>query len=102
MESRPYFNRLPDQTLIVSNSGEGRHRVQATRDADGSYAFIYIPDGQNVSVDTSKLNGENLVASWFDPRSGESRQFDEFKRGDNREFVPSTDEDWVLVLDAQR
>ena len=101
MESRPYFGRVPDQTLIASEQGEGRHRIQATRDADGFYAFIYIPGGQNVTINASKLNGENLVASWFDPRSGTMQKFDEMSRNEPFAVTPPTDEDWVLVLDVQ-
>ena len=34
--SRPYLDRIPDQSLIVSDVGTGTHHVQATRDRQGT------------------------------------------------------------------
>ena len=42
-ESRPFLARVPDQSLIASEAGEGTHHVQATRDIAGSYALVYLP-----------------------------------------------------------
>ena len=99
IESRPYFSRVPAQDLLVSAPGEGKQRVQATRDENGSYALVYSPDGQTISVHTGKMAGEKLVASWFDPRLGTTLQFDEFAREDQRDFTPPSNDDWVLVLE---
>jgi hypothetical protein len=47
------------------------HHVQATRDANGSYAMIYVPQGdRTVTVDTSALSGRGLVAWWYKPGDG--------------------------------
>ena len=73
LESRPYLSRVPDQSLIVSDPGEGTHHVQATRDADGSYALVYLPSCKPVTVDLEKLSGETLNVHWYDPRTGEAR-----------------------------
>jgi hypothetical protein len=43
LESRPYFSRIPDQSLIVGDAGKGGLHLQATRDSAGSYALIYFP-----------------------------------------------------------
>ena len=101
IESRPYFSRIPDDTLILSDANAGRHRVVATRDTDSSYALVYIPSGQATTIDCSRLSGENLVASWFDPRNGELQEFETFAREESKTFAPPTNEDWVLVLDAR-
>ena len=73
------------------------------RGADGSYAFVYLPSGKtNVTINTGKLSGEKIVAWWYDPRTGEAKQFDNFSKTATREFtVPTsgTNDDWVLVLD---
>lgn len=100
VESKSYFSRVPDQSLVLSETFDGAQRIQATRDADGSYAFVYIPQGQTVTIDTTKLASETLSASWFDPRLGKTTHAETFARESQRDFTPPNDDDWVLVLDA--
>jgi hypothetical protein len=91
-------NGLPG---VATGGPEARH-VQATRDADGSYAMIYLPAaGQTVTVDTSKLSGKRLKAWWYDPRTGTAQaQKGELPVGGKLEFTsPKEGPDWVLVLD---
>lgn len=98
--SRPFLSRIPDQSLIVGDAGKGGDHVQATRDRDGSYAFVYVPSGRPVTIDLGKLSGNRVRARWFDPRDGSSRSIGEFDRAGQREFTPPKGgPDWVLVLD---
>lgn len=102
LESRPFLSRIPDQTLVVSDTGKGTDHVQATRDADGSYALIYIASGKPVIVNLRKLSGDKLLAWWFDPRNGAAKEAGTFVRQGRREFTPPSSgsgNDWVLVLD---
>jgi uncharacterized protein DUF4038/collagenase-like protein with putative collagen-binding domain len=100
LESRPYFSRIPDQSLIVSDMGEGTHHIQATRDADGSYALIYLPSCKPVTIDLDKLSGETLNVTWYDPRTGEARLAGQVPCSGRQVFTPPTVwPDWVLVLD---
>jgi hypothetical protein len=100
LESRPFLTRVPDQSLIVSDPGTGTHHVRATRDADGSYAMLYLPSNNPVTVDLGKLSGDRIAVTWFDPRTGESRPAGEVRGGGPREFTPpAVWPDWVLVLD---
>ena len=98
MLSRPYFSRIPDQSMITSGAGSTyRDAVIATRDISGSYAFIYFPDQQPASLDLSKLSGKKKTFAWFDPRTGQSTQF---MPGSINSFAPpSGGKDWVLVID---
>jgi hypothetical protein len=102
MLSRPYFTRAPDQSLIVGEAGAGTAHIGATRDAQGHYAMIYLPHGQQVKVDLSRLAG-SAIAWWFDPRTGAAKRIDGvFPTSRAEVFVPPTngnEEDWVLVLD---
>jgi Protein of unknown function (DUF4038)/Putative collagen-binding domain of a collagenase len=104
MLSRPYFTRIPDQTIIVGEVGEGHaHRV-ATRDRQGAYLMVYLPQGQPVTVALNRLSGTTATAWWFDPRSGRSTRVQRtFDTKDSQTFTPPTDggpgADWVLVLD---
>lgn len=100
VESRPYFTRIPDQSLITSEIGEHSHHIRATRDSDGTYAFIYVPSAKEFTVHTGKLAARNLVASWYDPRTGQAERFDEFANTGTKTFTtPTLGPDWVLVLD---
>jgi hypothetical protein len=103
LEARPFFTRVPDDSLIASAQGESpAAHIAATRNDDGSYALIYSASGRGFSIDTSKLTGETLRASWFDPRTGQCQILEEFAREATRDFAPPTSGencDWVLVLD---
>jgi hypothetical protein len=76
--------------------------VQATQDADGSYALVYIPDGQPVELDTSRLADGPLVAGWYDPRTGTTQRISgTVERGGLQRFTPPPGgPDWVLTLDV--
>jgi hypothetical protein len=105
MESRPYLSRVPDQSLLLSPEGKDGDHCQATRDATGTYAFVYIPSGKAVKIDLTKLSGTKLKAWWYDPRDGGANPAGEFENKGPQQFVPPAaakpDEpnDWVLVID---
>ncbi len=101
MESRTIFDRVPDQSLLESDPGEGIDRIEATRGAD--YAFIYTPEGRNFAIATDKLAGRRSRVRWFDPRTGEWTEGQTITNDGRREFDPPGEpglgRDWVLVLD---
>jgi len=101
--SRPYFSRIPDQSLISGAYGEGEGHMSATRDREGSYAMIYLPQGQPVTVDLTKLSGSTVFAWWFDPRTGNATRIEgTFGTNQSQRLVPPTsgpEQDWVLVID---
>ncbi|WP_435015696.1 glycoside hydrolase family 140 protein [Tundrisphaera sp. TA3] len=102
LESRPILARIPDQSLLASEPGQGPDHVQAARAEDGSYAFIYSPTGRPFTVDLGKLSGPKLSAAWYDPRTGAAQPFGNLAREGRREFHPPSQgkgQDWVLVLD---
>lgn len=104
MESRPMLGRVPDQAMLIDAPGpeDGARHVRAMRASDGSHAFIYIPTGEPVRVDLSRLRGA-VTASWFDPRTGQLQEIRQFEQSYREAFVPPTrgeEADWVLVLDA--
>lgn len=76
--------------------------VQASRDADGSYAMVYVPSArQAVVVNTERLSGKRLKAWWYDPRTGKATPLKgDFPVGGRLRFrAPDPGSDWVLVLD---
>jgi hypothetical protein len=102
IESRPFLSRVPDQSLLASDPGGGPDHAQATRDAAGSYAFVYSGSGQPFTVDLGVFGGRRLAAFWYDPRTGAATALGSVAAGSARDLAPPTrgrDNDWVLVLD---
>jgi hypothetical protein len=102
MLSRPFLDRIPDQSLVVGDTLGGTNHIQATRASDGSYAFVYTAGGKSVRVDLAKISGPAVTASWFNPRTGETTTVGNFgrKRSRTRTLAPpTTGTDWVLILD---
>jgi hypothetical protein len=105
MLAHPYFSRVPDDSIVLSApaNGPGTAHVSATRDADGSYAMIYLPHGGEITVATNALTGTHVRAIWFDPRTGERNV-----AATTRQGAPITltapgsgaEADWVLVLES--
>ncbi len=109
MESRPFFERVPDPSIIVESTvphrvpGAGRYQFVATRDAEGTYAMVYAPVGCTFRVKMTVIQDSNIIAWWFDPRTGSAKSIGKFKATGEQEFItPNPGEmiDWVLVLDA--
>ncbi|MCJ8208647.1 glycoside hydrolase family 140 protein [Mucilaginibacter sp. RS28] len=102
MLSRPYYQRIPDQSLIVGAKGEKYNCLLATRGR--SYAFVYTYTGRNLLVNPSKLTGTRIKASWYDPRTGDLKTIGTYKKSSQLSFDPPGDpkdgNDWVLVLDS--
>jgi len=103
VESRPFFSRIPDQSLIAGEAGEGGQHIQAARDRDGSYAFVYFPAIDTYKkIDLGKLKGNRIRAWWYDPRTGIGTLIDTLDGGKQAEFhTPPYGPDWVLVLDDE-
>ena len=70
VESRPFMGRIPDQSIILSAIGSGMATKVATQAADGSYAWVYIPDGSSVIVNMGNIVGVGVKGSWYNPRDG--------------------------------
>jgi hypothetical protein len=102
MLSRPYFERVPDQSLIAGKQGEKYDRLIATRGEN--FAFIYTYNGREMEVNAEKLMGNKLKASWYNPRNGEVTPIGSFMKSKVLKFNPpgqKTDgNDWVLIIDS--
>ena len=102
IESRPMLTRVPDQSLLVSDLGNGGDHVQATRAEDGSYAFVYSASGQPFALRLDWQPDGRMTAYWFNPRSGRRQDIGVIELEDTTLFTPpsqGTGRDWVLGLD---
>jgi hypothetical protein len=101
-ELRPWYNLVPDQSLVAGGQGEGEDHVQAARAADGSFAIAYLPRGKAVSLRMDAIQGTRVKAQWFDPRTGGWFYAGEYDKTGIKEFSTyrgAADDDWVLVLE---
>jgi hypothetical protein len=132
-----FFNRIPDQSLIIGDQGDTRgdgmtvgdgdggpeagkkvnatsDRITAIRSREGKWAMVYSANGQNITLDLSRLSPGVMDACWFDPRIGMWRSgeqtFDRqtpfltgLQTGTGKHVFdppgdPGAGNDWVLVL----
>jgi hypothetical protein len=101
MLSRPYAVRIGDQTVINSDPGKNYvDLIVATRDPNGSYAMIYLPQNKGIKVDLGKVSGRTKNVWWYDPRTGKAISDKLVKGSGILSFTPPKDgKDWVLVVD---
>jgi hypothetical protein len=103
MLSRPFLERVPDQSLIAEKQGEKYDYQVATKGKN--YAFIYTYTGCIMTIAMGKIEGEKVKASWFCPRDGKWQEIGEFDNTGKLEFMPpgglQNGNDWVLVLDSK-
>ena len=103
VESRPMAGRVPDNSLVIKGQGEtNAQRTEAYRGAQNNYAMIYLPFGKTVTINASFMKSENLIAWWFNPKTGSASSMGLLKKSGEMEFTTPTtgmENDWVLVLD---
>src|SRR3546814_5803077 len=85
MLSRPYCERVPDQSLILDN-GVRYDRVLATRGRD--YAMAYSYTGRPFRVRLGAIEGQRVRAAWYSTRTGETQAIGDFANRGERRFVP--------------
>ena len=66
--SFPYFERIPDQSVIVGKNGTKYNRLIATRGND--YLMIYNYNSVPMTVDLRKISGDKKNVWWFDAATG--------------------------------
>lgn len=101
MLSRPYFDRVNDQSLIDGDEGNRYERLLVTRGE--SYAMIYNYTGREFKVNLGKISGTYVNAWWYNPRNGETQLIGKYKNHGVQTFKTpggkAEGNDWVLVLD---
>lgn len=100
IETGPFFDRMPDPSLVEPPNTTGSDYVAACRAPDARYALVYFPSGKPASIRTFILKGKKLTAVWYNPRSGESSPEESIDvvPWQTTQFIPPSVNDWVLVL----
>ena len=113
---RPWFRLVPDQRHQLVTAGFGHFSssgnvndndyVTAAKTPDGKLAIAYLPEGNHITVDLTRLEGR-VKAQWYDPTTGRYTvvRGSPFPNKGKRDFSPPSDnaagdDDWVLVLTA--
>lgn len=73
----PFFERIPDQSVIAGTNGERYDRTIATRGND--YLLVYNYSARPMQIDLTKISGEKKKAWWFNPQNGSMTYIGEFE-----------------------
>ncbi|MFO7657926.1 MAG: glycoside hydrolase family 140 protein [Bacteroidales bacterium] len=99
--SRPYFDRVNDQSVVAGDEGEKYDRIMVSRGKD--YLMAYTYTGREFTVQMGKISGKKVNAWWYDTRTGEATKIGEYDNTGSVRFDPPgakyNGNDWVLVLD---
>ena len=102
MLSEPYFERIPDQSVVMDSVGQRYNYLAATRGK--SYIFIYTYNGRNFRIRFGKISGSFVNAYWFNPRNGKRVFIGKYQNDGIVGFDPpgtrKDGNDWVLILKA--
>ena len=72
----PFFERVPDQSIIAGTNGERYDRAVATRGND--YLLVYNYTGRPMQVDLSKISGAKKKVWWYGAKDGKLQYLGEF------------------------
>jgi hypothetical protein len=73
LERLPWWDLVPDQSLLASDAGNGGRLTLAARSDRGDWALVYVPEPGPVSVRTAGvLAARSFDAAWIDPRTGKT------------------------------
>ena len=100
--SKPFLERIPDQSLIVGKNGLKYDRLLATRGKN--YVLVYTYTGRLIPVQMGKIAGKKVKVSWFKPADGTTTELGIFDNTGTHVFdppgEPANGNDWVLILDS--
>lgn len=105
--TRPYFERIPDQSLVLAGQGtDVATRIQATRDGtpegkDATYLMAYLSAPAPVTLNTAVISSRTLNAYWFSPETGRREVIrEQFSNAETLTLeARSQGQDWVVVVE---
>ncbi|SFJ05595.1 glycoside hydrolase family 140 protein [Planctomicrobium piriforme] len=100
--ARPYWNFHADQSLIGEDNTPEENCARAALANDGSFAIVYLPVGNVVSLKLDTLSGKELTGWWYNPRQNTAQKIGTFEKAGKRTFTPphsGRNNDWLLILD---
>lgn len=102
-EQRLFHKLIPYQEMVRGDILNNSSPARAAKAQDNSFAIVYIPHGQTVDISLEFFGDNEVKASWYNPRLGETIQLKPITGGQRQTFDPPFDRkrgnDWVLLLD---
>jgi len=105
LESRPMHSLILDNDLVWYRWGEReiQRKLKGIRTTDGSWGFVYTPEGHDMVVQLNELSGDWINSWWFNPRTGETTFIDKIDRRAVMAFFeptgkPEPGNDWGIIL----
>lgn len=113
--SRPWWQRVPDQTLFDVGVSSERTLNTAVRGADSTWAMVYLSSQCSVRIHLDRVLTPHVKCTWVNPATGEQKDAGTFPTGNptgdmpgsliprgTKEWfsVPGHWEDAVLILDG--
>ncbi len=96
----PYFDRIPDQSVLVGTYGERYERPVASRGKD--YIVVYTYTGAPLTIDLTKISGAKKHAWWYSPSDGTLSDLGECANAKSQTFQTGKSygagRDYVLVI----
>jgi hypothetical protein len=95
----PYFERIPDQSVITGTNGVQYDRAIATRGND--YLLVYNYTNRRLEIDLKKISGAKKKAWWYSPANGQTEYIGEFTNEIHafyRDSAYGAGNDWVLIV----
>jgi hypothetical protein len=73
----PFFERIPDQSVIAGDNGVRYERLIATR--GNNYLLVYNYMGRPMDIDLTKISGQKKKVWWYSPVNGSLNYLGEFE-----------------------
>jgi hypothetical protein len=101
--ARRWWDLVPDQHLIVSQTVEGTTLNTAARSAVGDWIMVYLNSPTTVSINLSAITaGSKVKGKWIDPKTGKTTSIGTFRISETPSFsTPPGWEDALLWLVAK-
>lgn len=100
--ARRWWDLVPDQRIITSQTVEGTTLNTAARSQSGDWIMVYLSSPTTVSIDTSRITASDTAeASWIDPKTGAQTPIGSFRSAGTPFFTtPSGWLDALLWIEA--
>ncbi len=101
LTSFPWQQMVHDQSIVLNeNKGDSTYIVASIARLK-DFMMIYTPMGEGIVPDLKRLNSEEVVAFWYNPRDGVSTKIGVYGTTERHRFTPwsvGRGSDFVLVV----